>query len=100
MLYLYKTTEMQIATRGGGTLILSHIPRLGHFLGVQNLNFNIIWSFQKNDFFFGGGGGMKILWIYFLGHHKIGLYLGVISIAFQGLFVRSRYRISSNFWTT
>ena len=26
---------------------------------------------------------MKILWIFFGGHHKIGLYLGVISIHFR-----------------
>ena len=41
-------------------------------------------------FFLGGGGGggwggagMKILWIFFWGHHKIGLYLGVISMHFM-----------------
>ena len=46
-------------------------------------------------FFFGGGGGggggrkmnifgaMKILCIFFVGHHKIGLYLGVISVHFR-----------------
>ena len=28
-------------------------------------------------------GGMKILWIFFGGHHKIGLYLGVISMHFK-----------------
>ena len=33
------------------------------FLGIQQIN--IFW-------------GMKILWIFFGGHHKIGLYLGVI----------------------
>ena len=27
--------------------------------------------------------GMKILWIFFGGHHKIGLYLGVISMNFN-----------------
>ena len=26
---------------------------------------------------------MKILWIFFGGHHKIGLYLGVISVYFM-----------------
>ena len=26
---------------------------------------------------------MKILWIFFRGHHKIGLYLGVISMHFR-----------------
>ena len=28
-------------------------------------------------------GGMKILWIFLGGHHKIGLYLGVISMHFR-----------------
>ena len=28
-------------------------------------------------------GGMTILWIFFWGHHKIGLYLGVISMHFR-----------------
>ena len=28
-------------------------------------------------------GGMKILWIFFWGQHKIGLYLGVISMQFR-----------------
>ena len=28
-------------------------------------------------------GGIKILWIFFLGHHKIGLYLGVIFMHFM-----------------
>ena len=56
---------------GGGTLIFSHIRRLGLFLGVQKiLNFNIFWGFQKNEYFL---GGMKILWIFLGGHHKIGL---------------------------
>ena len=36
---------------------------------------------------------MKILWIFLGGHHKIGLYLGVISMHFKGLFLRSRYGI-------
>ena len=40
---------------GGGTLIFSHIRRLGLFFGFKILNFNIFWGFQKNDFviFFG-----------------------------------------------
>ena len=55
----------------GGTLIFSHIRRLGPFFGLKILNFNIFWGFQKNEYFWGyddfvdilGGGG----------HHKIGL---------------------------
>ena len=38
--------------------------------GVKILNINIFW-------------GMKILWIFFGGHHKIGLYLEVISMHFR-----------------
>ena len=48
-------------------------------MGVKILNFDIFGGFQKNDIFF----GMKILWIFFFGHHKIGLYLGVISMHFR-----------------
>ena len=32
----------------GGTLIFSHIRRLGLFLGFKLLNFNILGGFQKN----------------------------------------------------
>ena len=53
----------------GDTLILSYIRRLGSFFGVQNFEFHFF--FQKDDIFW----GMKILWIFFLGHHKNGLYL-------------------------
>ena len=45
-------------------------------------------------FFFLGGGGVKILWIFWGGHHKIGLYLGVISMHFRvsnGAKIRNRY---------
>ena len=58
---------------GGGTLIFSYIRRLGSLFRVQNLNFYIFKSFEKNKYFLGyeefvdifcGGGG---------GHHKIGL---------------------------
>ena len=46
------------------------------FGGLKILHFNIF--FQKTEYF----GGMKILWIYFGGHDKIGLYLEVISMHF------------------
>ena len=48
------------------------------------MHFNIFFS-QKTEYF-GGGGGMKILWIYFGGHDKIGLYLEVISMHFRVFF--------------
>ena len=64
----------------GGTLILSHIHRLGLFFGVQNSEFQFFGVFRKMNIFF---DIMKILWIYFFfffggggGHHKIGLVLG------------------------
>ena len=69
---------------GGDTLIMSYIGlrRLGSFFWVKILNFDI-WG--------GGGGsdrmnifwGMKILFISFWGHHKIGLCVGVIAMHFR-----------------
>ena len=41
------------------------------------MNFNIFGGFSENEYFL---GDMKILWIFYGGHHKIGLYLGVISM--------------------
>ena len=38
-------------------------------------------------------GCMKILWIFFVGHHKTGLVSGVISMHFKGLHFRSMYRM-------
>ena len=57
----------------GGTLIFSHIRRLGPFVWVQNSEFQYFFGFSEKLFFFWGGGGVKILWIFFGGHHKIGL---------------------------
>ena len=62
---------------GGGTLIFSYIRRFWLFLGVQNFEFQYFGGIQKTVwifFFFLGGGG---------GHHKIGLYLEVISMRFR-----------------
>ena len=40
----------------GGTLIFSHIRRLGPFFGVQNSEFQYFFGFsEKLIFFFGGG---------------------------------------------
>ena len=36
-----------------GTLIFSHIRRIGPFFGVQNSDFNIFWGFKKNEYFIG-----------------------------------------------
>ena len=59
--------------------MFSYIRRLGSFFWFKILNFNIFWVFRKMNIF----GGIKILWIFFGGHHKIGLYLGVISMHFM-----------------
>ena len=53
-----------------GTLIFSCIRRLGLFLRVQNLNFNIFGAFQKTECFWKYEDFVDIFW----GHHKIGLY--------------------------
>ena len=72
----------------GGTDI-SHIHRLGLFLGVQNSEFQYFWGFSEKLIFL---GGMKILWIFLGGHHKIGLVWGSF-LCILGSFLRSRYRI-------
>ena len=68
---IFKVKEAWVGSGGGGggTLIFHTYVGSGYFLGFKILNFNIFWGFQKNEFFF----GMKILWIFFSGHHKIGL---------------------------
>ena len=48
--------------RGGGTLIFSHIPRLGLFFLVQNSEFQFFWGFQKNEYFFGYEDFADIFW--------------------------------------
>ena len=58
------------------------------------MSFNIFWGFQKNEKCLGYKDFVDI----FGGHHKIELYLRVISMAFKGLFIRSRYRIGDSFW--
>ena len=78
----------------GGTLIFSYIPRLGSFLGFKILQFQCFGVFRKNNTF----GGMKILWIFLGGHHKIGLHFNRCHFyAFYGLFFRSRYRMGDIF---
>ena len=64
--------------RGWGVLSFHTYVGSGHFFGFKILNFNILGGFQKNEYFW----SMKILYI-FWGHHKIGLYLGVISMHFR-----------------
>ena len=62
----------------------------GHFWGFEILNFNVFFFVVFCFFCGGGGGGSKneYFWVwrfcgYFLGHHKTGLYLGVIPMHFR-----------------
>ena len=57
---------------GEGTLILPYIRRLGPFLDVKILNFNIFGVFQKDEYFWGlwVGGVMMKLWIFLGGFAK------------------------------
>ena len=57
-------------TRQGG---YSDIRRLVPFFGVQNSEFQYFLGFSEKWIFV---WGMKILWILFWGHHKIGLVWG------------------------
>ena len=69
--YCFETQDTTSQGGGGGcTLIFSHIHRLGLFLGVQNSEFQYFLGFSEKLILL---GGMKILWIFFWGHHKIGL---------------------------
>ena len=77
----------------GGTLIFSHILRLGLFFGVQNSEFQyFLGVFRKMNIFWGyedfvdilGGGGSSQNWA----------SLRDISMQFSiGSFLRSRYKI-------
>ena len=70
-----------IDSQGGGvTLIFSYIHMLRSFFWVQNFEFQYFLGFsEKINIFL----SMKILWTFFGGHHKIGLYLEVISMHFR-----------------
>ena len=72
-------------TPWGGTLIFSHIRRLGLFFGFKILNFNNYWVFRKMNIFL----NMKILWIFFGGSSQNWASLRVISMHFRS----QRYRI-------
>ena len=65
--------------------------------GSNFLNFDIFWGFQKNDILF----GMKILWIFFFlgggSSQNWAIFRGHF-YAFEGLFLRSTYRMGDIFW--
>ena len=79
---------------GGGTQIFSCIRSLRLFLGFKILNFNFFFGFQKNNIFGGYDDFVDIFWgssqnrTIFRGHFY----------AFQGLFLRSMYRMGDIFW--
>ena len=68
----------------GGTLIFSHIRRLGLFFwgGFKILNFNIFWGFQKNEDFWGYEDFVDISW----GSLQNWANLKVISMHFRVFF--------------
>ena len=69
------------------------IPGLSFFLYILPglLRAGGVWG--------GGGGTLKFIYFvdFFWGRHKIGLYLGVISMHFR-VFSRARYRMEDYFW--
>ena len=67
---------------GGGTLIFSHIRRLGLFFGFKTLNFNIFGGFQKNEYFWGYEDFVDI----FGGSSQDWASLRVISMQFRFFF--------------
>ena len=68
---------------GGGTLIFSHIRRLGLFFGVQNSEFQYFLGFsEKNNIF----GGYKDFVDIFWGSSQNWTSLRVISMQFRGFF--------------
>ena len=68
-----------IAQGGRGDSDILYIRRLGSFFGFKILNFNIFFVYLEKSIIFGYGDFVDIFWR----HHKIGLYLGVISMHFR-----------------
>ena len=90
---LFTASSGRGAGTSGGTLIFRTYVGSVRFLGVQNFEFQYFWGVQKNEYFL----GMTILWIFIWGHHKIGLYLGVISMHFRG-FLKIKVQNGDYFW--
>ena len=67
----------------GGTLIFSHIRRLGPFFWVQNSEFQYFFGFSEKGIFF---WGIKILWIFFGGPSQNWTSLRAISMKFRVFF--------------
>ena len=67
---MHQMSDKSIPRGGGGTLIFSYIRKLGPFFGGQIFEFQYFLGFSEKLIFFGG-------------HPKIGLVLGVISMYFR-----------------
>ena len=77
----------------GGTLIFSYMRRLGSFFGVQNFEFQYLRGFSEKRIFWGYQDFVDIFW----GHHKIGLYFGVISMILWS-FLKVKVQNGDIFW--
>ena len=66
-----------VASGGWGTLIFSYVGSDHFAVCIFFYNFNIFLGFQINEYF----SGMKMLWIFLRGHHKLDK-LGGISMYF------------------
>ena len=64
---------------GGGYSDFFYMRKLGLLFWVQNFEFQYFLGFSKKKDIFGYEDLEDIFW----GHHKIGLYLGVISMHFR-----------------
>ena len=64
--YVTTVTILQPQRGRGSALIYSYIRRLESFFWVQNIEFQYIWGFQKNEYFLGYEDFVNIFW----GHHK------------------------------
>ena len=79
------TTALDMQSQGGGGVLWYFHTYIGsgYFLEFKILNFNIFWVSRKRNIFW----GMKILWIFFGGYHKIGLVWGSF-LCILGSFLR------------
>ena len=71
-----QTVCKRLSAQGGYCNIFKHMLARAILFWVKILYFHIFLVFRKMK------RGMKSLWIYFGGHHKIGLVLEVISMYF------------------
>ena len=74
------TAVHSVTPRGGGGTLIFLYTYAWVIFWVQNFEFQFSRGFHTNLNIF---LSMKILWIFLGGHHKIGLYLGVISMHFR-----------------